>query len=302
MKAWRPSEFNQSIERIPLQQPLRKVLMCKPDHFDIVDVKNVHMRGAGDTLNKKLAKKQWSNLLNIYQKLSSRNIIDEVAVIESHSGLEDMVFAANQSFAWCDGEGNNLAVMGNMVHVSRQREIPFYEQFYRENGCHIIHLNRQFKFEGCGDAIVHPGKKLIYGGHGFRSEEGVYDEIAERLQTHIIKLRLTDPRFYHLDTCFLPLSVETVLLYPKAFDPLSLTVIKKLFKNVISIPEEEAASFFALNAHCLFFKNHKVVIIQTGTTVTQQQIKKTGFEVIETDTSEFMISGGSVFCLKMMWG
>ncbi|MGB8733940.1 MAG: hypothetical protein WCC99_22005 [Candidatus Sulfotelmatobacter sp.] len=35
----------------------------------------------------------------------------------------------------------------------------------------------------------------------------------------VIPLRLVDPRFYHLDTCFCPLSNGEVMYYPAAFDP-----------------------------------------------------------------------------------
>ena len=166
----------------------------------------------------------------------------------------------------------------------------------------IVHLDSRIKFEGCGDVIVHPEKNLIYGGHGFRSSIEAFPEISLHLDVPIVTLQLTDPRFYHLDTCFLPISEETVQIYPDAFSEESVEKIKNSFRDVVAIPEMEADSFFSLNAHCVFSEQQNVAILQSGTTETKRHLSEAGFEVIETDTSEFIKSGGSVFCLKMMWG
>ena len=45
----------------------------------------------------------------------------------------------------------------------------------------------------------------------------------------------------------------------------------------------------------------KTAILQHGSTVTVDVLDKEGYNVIEIDTSEFMKSGGSVFCMKMMY-
>jgi N-dimethylarginine dimethylaminohydrolase len=92
------------------------------------------------------------------------------------------------------------------------------------------------------------------------------------------------------------------MLFPGAFTQEDLSGIKKMFKNLILVSEDEAAHGFALNAHVII--NHdskrKIALIQKGSSNTIAQLKEYGFEVIEADTSEYIKSGGSVFCMKMM--
>jgi N-dimethylarginine dimethylaminohydrolase len=44
------------------------------------------------------------------------------------------------------------------------------------------------------------------------------------------------------------------------------------------------------------------VLIQRGCAVTNERLRAAGYEVRELDTDEFLKSGGSVFCMKLlMW-
>jgi N-dimethylarginine dimethylaminohydrolase len=78
--------------------------------------------------------------------------------------------------------------------------------------------------------------------------------------------------------------------------------MKKLFKKVVHIPVDEAIRSFSLNAHVINIDQagRKVALIHAGSNVTHRTLIEAGYEVIELNTSEFMKSGGSVFCMKMM--
>ena len=300
-RVYKPSEVNFRIEDVEERQAPRKVLMCTPDFFKVVDVKNVYMEDNIGNIDTTLAQEQWQSLKSTYLKLRQRGILEEVYVIKGVEGLEDMVFAANQSFPWLlDDE--KLVILSKMRHERRQREVPYFRDYYHTLGYRTIELNKTKNFEGRGDVILHFGKNLIYGGYGYRSNADAYIEIAELLKVPVVTLELIDPRFYHLDTCFIPVDQHTVFLVPDAFTEDGLAGLSKLFRNIIKIPVEEAEQFFALNAHCIndIATGAKVAIVQTGTTVMKHELELQGFEVLELDTSEFMKSGGSVFCMKMM--
>ncbi|MFN3940306.1 MAG: hypothetical protein ACK4IY_06945 [Chitinophagales bacterium] len=47
-------------------------------------------------------------------------------------------------------------------------------------------------------------------------------------------------------------------------------------------------------------KNKSAAIIQRGNPVTLNLLQQCAAHVVEVDTSEFIKSGGSVFCMKMM--
>lgn len=288
------------ISDIPEHTAPRKILMVTPDYFDIVDVKNAHMEGHEGKVDKKKARDQWERLKLHYTKLVARNVLDGFLELPGAPDCEDMVFAANQTFPWVNEKGEKIVILSKMKHASRQREVVHFEKFFSELGYKILQLEKTLLFEGMGDTIPHPGKRLLYGGYGHRSEKEAYDEIAGLLNVPVICLELKDDRFYHLDTCFVPLDEKTVMLQKAAFTEQGLELITHLFEKVIEIPEEEAAKNFALNAHVICSPGNKVAILQQGNERTNACLKEAGFEVIEVDTSEFMKSGGSVFCMKMM--
>lgn len=295
-----PVDFK--ISDIPLRAEPRNVLMATPEYFDIIDVKNAHMEGQAGRLDKKKAYAQWEFIKQQYLSLVKRKVLDGYYEIAGAKGCEDMVFAANQTFPWMNDQNEKIVIMSKMKHPSRQKEVSFFEKFFADLGYRIIHLKNTRLFEGMGDTIPHPGRKLLYGGFGHRSDKSAYEELAEILNVPIVCLELQDERFYHLDTCFVPLSEKAVMLHAAAFTEEGLQLIHSLFEEVIEIPADEAAGNFALNAHTINDKsnNDKVAIIQKGSFKTNEVLKKSGYEVIEADTSEYMKSGGSVFCMKMM--
>jgi N-dimethylarginine dimethylaminohydrolase len=299
-KVFLPSGINFTLAEIPDRKDSDKVLMCTPEYFDVIDVKNVHMKNQQGRIDKKLANEQWQQLKGIYQTLKNNNTATDVLSIPGAQGLEDMVFAANQSFPWITESGEKVVIMSRMRHESRKKEVQYFREFYKELGYRIIELQHTELFEGMGDAIPHPGKRLIYGGYGHRTSVSAYDEISEILNVKIVALKLINEKFYHLDTCFVPLGQDSVMLYPGAFQPEDLKGLKKLFNDMIEIPEEEASRNFSLNAHVVISEKSKAAILQKGSPVTVSALKNKGFQVFETDTSEYIKSGGSVFCMKMM--
>jgi N-dimethylarginine dimethylaminohydrolase len=282
------------------QDPVR-VLLCSPEHFDIVDEKNVHMQGNIGQTDKQLVQQQWENLKTAYESLLAKNILEEVSVIPGAPGCEDMVFCANQTLPYRKQDGTEVVVMSKMRHASRQREVPYFEEFFSSKGFRPLHFAKADLFEGMGDVIPHPQKRLLYGGYGHRTGIEAYHELAHMLDTPIVALELVNPKFYHLDTCFVPLSAGSVMLCKEAFTETGLAAIRQLFEKIYFIPEAEAEDYFSLNAHAFIANGHKTAILQKGSTVTKHVLQEEGYDITEIETGEFMKSGGSVFCMKMMY-
>jgi N-dimethylarginine dimethylaminohydrolase len=284
------------------EEPL-KVLMCSPQYFDIVDVKNIHMEGNESLLNKDLAIKQWNNLYAVYKDLLSQNIITELNVIPGAFGCEDMVFCANQTFPWLNNLSQKEVWMSKMRHPSRQKEVPHFESYFQTLGYAPKHFQMTPLFEGMGDTIPHPSRKLLYGGYGHRSDVSAYTELSEKLEVPIIALELINENFYHLDTCFVPLSETQVMLCKEAFTSEGLDLLRQSFEEIFEIPMGEVIATFCLNAHLIHNPscNQKMAIIQTGSAMAKGILEQCQYHVIEVETSEFMKSGGSVFCMKMMY-
>ncbi len=289
-----------TIGQVPYREEPTNVLMCSPEYFEIIDVKNAFMKGFEGATDANLAMQQWLHLKEVYEDLKTREVISGVQVIPGAPGLEDMVFCANQTFPWITPDGKKVVMMSEMKHASRKKEVPFFEMFFKEQGYSPLHFTKTDLFEGMGDTIPHPFKKLLYGGYGHRSKPDAHAELSEMLQVPVIALELPHEKFYHLDTCFLPLNTDHVMLCRDAFTPDGLDAIHSLFQYVHFIPETEAETTFCLNAHIPYHKNAHHAIVQKGSKEAWRILNSLGFIIHELDTSEFMKSGGSVFCMKMM--
>jgi N-dimethylarginine dimethylaminohydrolase len=278
------------LEELPEMPLPRAVLMCPPDWFEILDVKNPLMKGHKGQVDLPKAKQQWAELIRVFESIGV-----EVQTDMPVAHCEDMVFCANPIFTGLDDKGLRLCVLSHMLYVSRNAEVVAHAEWFRANGYRLVPIEGLVLFEGGGDAVWHPGRRLIWGGYGFRTEQEVYDKISRIFEVPVIRLELTDPRFYHLDTCFCPLDEKTALIYPPALCTEGLEAIWRLFARVIEVNEAEAL-LMACNASCFF---GKYVVIQRGSDRVNQKLRSLGFVVREVDTSEFMKSGGSVFCMKM---
>lgn len=283
-----PADLLKSCRQMPIPNTM---LMCEPIHFDVVDVKNPHMEGNIGNVDVKLARKQWEDVRDAFLKAGGK-----VELIPPVPDCEDMVFCANQTFVGLDANGKNLCVLSQMKHESRQREVSAFGKWFGEHGYRVENIPTKIGFEGSGDAIWHPGRALIWGGSGFRTEPGVYPHVSEFFGAPVIRLELKSDRFYHLDTCFCAIDERTVLIHPGSMTPLGVAMIKAVFENVIECDDKEAKELMACNATALGGGH---VIIQKGNVNSIATLRKLGYTVHEVDTSEYMKSGGSVFCMKM---
>ena len=280
-----------SIEDIPSMPLPTDVLMVRPLHYSVDYVINPHMADQVGKVDKIEANNEWDLVRSLFDQIGIN-----VHVIEDQEGLPDMVFCANQSLPFIDENGKRHVFMSIMHADQRKEEVPYIEQWYRQHGYELHYLDEDkiSNFEGCGDAIWHTGKRLLWGGYGYRSSEKAYEIISDTYNVPIIALELVDESFYHLDTCLCVLDENTALIYPEAFTDKGLETINQLFDTVIQASKYEAEELFA---SCPDGRN---VIIQQGCTDVNKNLRDNGFSVHEVSTYQFIKSGGSVFCMKML--
>ena len=271
-----------------------KILMCKPEYFDVNYVGNEFMKNNEGNVNHSKAMEQWEELKKVYEDLGFK-----VDLIKPVKGLVDMVFTANQSLPFIDGNGKKKVILSKMKNIQRKKEVQYFEEYYKNCNYEIINLPDEVEyFESEGDCVIDYERNILFGGYGYRTDEKVYDIIAEYMDYKIVKLKLINPVLYHLDTCLSILNSETVVVAESAFDTESLNILKGYFTNIIKADEEENLKYFICNCHSPDGKN---VIVQRGSTKFKDDFIKNGFNLIEVETTEFMKSGGSVFCMKLMY-
>ncbi|ELR96948.1 TIGR00300 family protein [Gloeocapsa sp. PCC 73106] len=262
-----------------------RFLMCAPDHYDVDYVINPWMEGNIHKSSRQKAVDQWQKLYYIIKEHS----IVELVIPEK--GWPDMVFTANAGLVL----GENV-VLSRFFHPERQGEEPYFKQWFADNGFNVYELPKDLPFEGAGDALFDREGRWLWAGYGFRSELDSHPYLAKWLDTEVLSLRLTDERFYHLDTCFCPLSGGYLLYYPGAFDGYSNRLIEMRIpaEKRIAIAEADATNF-ACNAVNI----ESLVIMNQGSDGLKQRLNSCGFEVIETPLTEFLKAGGAAKCLTL---
>ena len=273
-----------------------RILMADPDFFQVDYVINPHMAGRLGTVDRRTALLEWDALQAAYEGLGYR-----VDVLPAVPLLPDFVFTANQCLPIPPGVVSpGPALVPSIMRASRRRaEVHHVVDHLAAQGLDVLRLNRRVVdcFEGMGDAAWLPGRALLLGGVGPRTSVAAYRAISAWTALPVAILELTDPRFYHLDTCLSLLDERTAVVYPGAFAASSMRLLRRLVPNLIEVETDEALAFVC-NGHC---PDGRTFITPPGAPRTAAQVRAAGFEVLELPTHEFLKSGGSVYCMKLHW-
>jgi len=263
---------------------MKTFLMCEPTYFDVNYVINPWMKSNVNNVDKHLARKQWQTL---YDVLSTRA---NIKLIEPVEGLPDMVFTANAGLV----KNNTEVIISSFRYPERQVESQYFRKYFLAANYQVKHLPSTVIFEGAGDALFDSCGEL-WLGTGPRSDAMAKTAISRAMDVKINLLELVDSRWYHLDTAFCPLSDGYVIAYQGAFSTDSTNEIKNRFGEKAIWVSNEDANFFSCNAVCL---DHEI-ILNRATNELKTVLSGYNFNVIETDVSEFMKSGGSCKCLTL---
>ncbi|HME82687.1 MAG TPA: dimethylarginine dimethylaminohydrolase family protein [Candidatus Eremiobacteraceae bacterium] len=263
----------------------RYFLMCKPTHFGVSYVINPWMKGNIAKTSLDRATSQWRDLLRALTKHA------RIELVEPEPGLPDMVFTANAGFVYDD-----VAIVSRFRHPERQGEEPHFERWFRSRRYQVFTMPSNMPFEGAGDALIDRAHARIWAAWGHRSARSSHALISMRLGVEVVSLRLVDPRFYHLDTCFCPLEGGPIMYFPAAFDARSNRIIERLVPRHARIAiEEEDALHFACNAVNI----GTTIVMNKASRALRANLAALGYKLIETELTEFLKAGGAAKCLTL---
>jgi N-dimethylarginine dimethylaminohydrolase len=263
---------------------MSRLLVCAPDYYTIDYEINPWMRRSNQA-DPERARRQWAGLMDALEREAGA-LLERMQPVP---GLPDMVFTANAGLVV-----GRRAVPSRFRHPERQREERHFEAWFREQDYEVLLLDDGVYFEGAGDLLQFP--ELWFGGYRQRSDIGAYPRLSEMFGREIIPLELVDSRFYHLDTCFCPLTGGELLYYPAAFDSYAQAVIADRIeaKRRLLVPQAEALRF-ACNAVCV----DKHVVLPAGCSLTAAMLESRGYQPHPLPLDEFMKAGGSAKCLTL---
>jgi len=261
------------------------LVMCTPEGFAVNYEINPWMQHQIGHVFPELAATQWNGL---FDKLSA---LVDVKIMLGDPAWPDLVFTANAGLPLAR---EKKFILSNFKHPQRQGEKAINRVWFEDAGWTCIDLPDSAVFEGAGDALFDSAGRLWVGG-GPRSDEATPAHLARHIATPIHRLKLVDPRFYHLDTCFCPLPAGYALYLPAAFDKASRDLLARSFgEKLISLTPEEGQQFCA-NAICV----GRAIVMNHATPRLKKLLEGLNFSVLETPLSEFMKSGGSAKCLTL---
>lgn len=219
-----------------------------------------------------------------------------VETIGAVRGLPDLVFPANAAVV-LDG----VALMARFRHPERQGEEPVFRAVFQRLKARglireIVDLPEGLTHEGAGDAIWDAERRVFWCGHGPRSSRAAVPIVRRAFGQDVVSLELASERFYHLDTCFCPLTGGKVLYHPPAFTPDALAAIRTRVPESqrIEATEEEAAAF-CVNAVNL---GSQVVMARAPESL-RRRLRGLGYTLTEIDLDPFILSGGAAFCMTL---
>jgi len=262
-----------------------RLLVCPPDFFGIEYVINPWMEGNVHRASHELAIQQWRGFAAALEKNA------ELEIIAPQRALPDMVFTANAGLVL----GSDV-VLSRFFHGERRGEEQHFQKWFAAHGFNVHELPRDIPFEGAGDALWDHARSILWAAYGMRTELEAHPHLAQMLGAEVVSLRLIDPRFYHLDTCFCPLESGHIIYFPAAFDAHSNRVIEQRVPPELRIAaSEDDAENFVCNAVNI----DREIFLNRASDELKERLRAAGFRVIEMPLDEFLKAGGATKCLTL---
>ena len=262
---------------------MHRILMCPPRYFGVHYSINPWMQGQIGRVNGERARQQWESFSAALRQVAA------IDLLEPRKEVPDMVFTANAGLV----HGSRF-IPSRFRYPERRREEPLFQEWFRNQGYELIPPPPGCSFEGAGDALFSPDRNLLWAGWGFRTAPEIPEFLERSLDVRVIPLKLTDPRFYHLDTCFCPLEDGGAMYYPPAFDEDSRNRILENVRTCIPVSEEDALAF-ACNA-VLVGRN---LFMNFASPELNQRLTREGYAVHLHPVDEFLKAGGANKCLTL---
>ena len=261
------------------------ILMCPPDFFTVDYVINPWMAGHKGSLNHDLVVSQWENLRDKLAQFA------DIVTIEPRRELPDMVFTANAGVVY-----GKKAVASHFMPKERRPEEAHFKQWFRDNGFELLDLDEKIGFEGAGDCLLDRKGPWLWTGLGFRTEIEAHAELDKFFDRELVAIRLVDSRFYHIDTCFCPLTDGFLMYHPPAFDFESrMKIESRIPSHKRIVVDTMDAGNFACNAVNIGDQ----VFLNKASQPLKARLMLAGFTVHEVDLSEFLKAGGGAKCLTL---
>ena len=251
--------------------------------------------------------KAFEEFTSLYSFMVAQGAI--VYLLPNEGEFQDQEYVANLGIYFPHLE--NTIALSNFTSPPRRGEEKVGQKFF-EQMKYDVHMCPH-KWEGEAE-LKYLHKNVYIGGHGLRSEMASYKWMEKKFDMVVLPLKMSDPDLYHVDTLFLRLGSEKVMMPTSVLDKNDIKNIEK-HTEIIDVPVDVmgTGSFnavmcgkYIMYADLRFFKKGGKYFNQPDTKtmkgiaeymkVVEKETKLTpkGF-----DLCEFKRSGADLGCLIM---
>jgi N-dimethylarginine dimethylaminohydrolase len=262
-----------------------RVLMCRPDNYDVIYEINAFMEGNCGLADLDLAKKQWEALFGTVVRAGAT-----VELLNPQAKVPDLVFTANGGLLW-----ENSVVLPRFAFRERQGEEPYFREWFESHEYSVVDVPKGEYFEGEGDVVLRD--TFMFMGTHARTSPGTTTTLEELTGLEVVTLRLNPKGFYHLDTCmFTDGRSGTLFFCPEAF---SAEDREKIVDRIgaakcVQVSLDEA-KYFACNTVII----GETAISPCAPVSFAEKVRAAGLRSVMVDLSEFMKAGGAAKCLVL---
>lgn len=271
-----------------------RLLLCPPEHFEVRYRINPWMHPETWSIDavrlSQEANNGWRALRDTYRRLGAR-----IETMPAQPGLPDLVFTANSAVV-LDGKAllarfHNPERRGEEIHGRRM-----FEALRSRGIVESLHEpDEDVRFEGAGDAIWDAKRRVMWLGHGQRSDFAARDAVRRVFGIDTLSLELVSPSFYHLDTCLCVLPRGEVLWYPPAFSDESRQLLRAIVGSEAIEASDEDAARFAVNAVGI---GDEIVLCHASPRL-RDDLAARGYRTRIVALDPFNRSGGAACCLTL---
>ena len=270
-------------------------LMTDPSLYDVAYQINPWMK-PGDWSANAAANRQKAIAASAALRIALEDSGANIVMIPAEPGVPDLVFPANAA-VMLDGK----VLLARFRHAERSGEEPHFRRAFERlrraawrppkiEQIDVVH-------EGAGDCIWDAARQLFWVGSGPRSSaEAAGAQIAAYFGRQVVELPLATEQFYHLDTCFCPLSGGEILYYPPALTSRGArTAAGYRAPSPADRSHREDAAAFCVNAVSL----GDTIIMAEPPLALRRRLTERGYKVLGVDLAPFILSGGGAFCMTL---
>jgi N-dimethylarginine dimethylaminohydrolase len=268
-------------------------LMTDPSLYDVAYQINPWMK-PGDWSLDSAANRRAAVAASAALRVALEDSGAEVTLIPAEAGVPDLVFPANAAVMLDD-----KVLLARFRHAERSGEEPHFRRAFERlqaRGLATRVEQIDVDHEGAGDCIWDAARQLFWVGSGPRSSALAGARIAAYFGREVVELPLATEQFYHLDTCFCPLSGGEILYYPPALTAEARGRLRDIVPPHLLIeatPEDAAA--FCVNAVSL----GDTIIMAEPPLSLRRRLTERGYKVLGVDLAPFILSGGGAFCMTL---